>query len=222
MNSESRAFIFDLNGTMIDDMDFHIRAWHQILASLGAELSIEQVKLECYGKNEELLERIFPGRFSFEEMQEMILQKEMSYQQVFRPHLQLIEGLAGFLEKSFLQTIPMGIGSAALPMNINYVLDGLQIRKYFSAIVSATDVQISKPDPETFLLCAQKLGVLPEDCIVFEDSPKGVKAAENAGMHSVVLTTMHPPEDFAYCNGIVTFIENYNALSVNTFLKANW
>jgi beta-phosphoglucomutase-like phosphatase (HAD superfamily) len=55
---QQKAFIFDLNGTMINDMDFHIRAWHTILTSLGAELSLEQVKLECYGKNEELLERI--------------------------------------------------------------------------------------------------------------------------------------------------------------------
>ena len=66
---QQKAFIFDLNGTMINDMDFHIRAWHTILTSLGAELNLEQVKLECYGKNEELLERIFPGRFSNEEMQ---------------------------------------------------------------------------------------------------------------------------------------------------------
>lgn len=221
VNPAKQTFIFDLNGTMIDDMDFHIRAWHQILCSLGADLSIEQVKLECYGKNEELLERIFPGRFSFEEMQQMILQKELSYQEVFRPHLQLIDGLAYFLEKCFEQKIPIGIGSAALPMNINYVLDGLQIRHYFSAIVSAVDVRVSKPDPETFLSCANKLGVLPENCIVFEDSPKGVKAAENAGMSSVVITTMHLPEDFASCNGILAFIENYKSLSLDTFFKIN-
>lgn len=209
VNPAKRAFIFDLNGTMIDDMDFHIRAWHQILTSLGADLSIEQVKLECYGKNEELLERIFPGRFTYEQMQEMILQKETGYQEVFRPYLQLIDGLDAFLENSFQHNIALGIGSAALPMNIDYVLDGLHIRKYFSAIVSAVDVTISKPDPETFLSCAKQLGVLPENCIVFEDSPKGVKAAERAGMKSVVLTTMHPPEDFENNQSILLFMPNY-------------
>lgn len=206
-----RAFIFDLNGTMIDDMAFHIRAWHQILTSLGAELSIEQVKLECYGKNEELLERIFPARFSNEQMQEMILQKETAYQEVFRPHLKLIDGLDVFFENCFQKNIAMGIGSAALPMNINYVLDGLNIRNYFSAIVSAVDVQVSKPDPETFLSCAKQLGVPPENCIVFEDSPKGVQAAENAGMQSVVLTTMHPPEDFTNNQSILLYITDYTS-----------
>jgi beta-phosphoglucomutase len=57
------AFIFDLNGTMIDDMAYHIRAWHGLLNELGAPLTLEEVKLQCYGKNHELLERIFPGRF---------------------------------------------------------------------------------------------------------------------------------------------------------------
>lgn len=205
----NKAFIFDLNGTMIDDMDFHIRAWHAILTSLGAELSVEQVKLECYGKNEELLERIFPGRFSNEEMQAMILQKENTYQLEFKPHLKLISGLESFLQKAYAESIPMGIGSAALPMNINYVLDGLHIRHYFKSIVSAVDVTISKPHPETFLSCAKQLGVEPENCIVFEDSPKGVLAAKTAGMPCVVLTTMHSADEFEGADNILLKVPDY-------------
>jgi HAD superfamily hydrolase (TIGR01509 family) len=205
----NKAFIFDLNGTMIDDMDFHIRAWHAILTSLGAELSVEQVKLECYGKNEELLERIFPGRFSNEEMQVMILQKENTYQVEFKPHLRLIGGLESFLQKAYAESIPMGIGSAALPMNINYVLDGLHIRHYFKSIVSAVDVTISKPHPETFLSCAKQLEVEPENCIVFEDSPKGVLAAKTAGMQCVVLTTMHSADEFEGADNILLKVPDY-------------
>ena len=210
---QQKAFIFDLNGTMIDDMDFHIRAWHTILTSLGAELSLEQVKLECYGKNEELLERIFPGRFSNEEMQTMILHKEKAYQLEFKPHLKLIAGLASFLQKAHAESIPMGIGSAALPMNINYVLDGLQIRHYFKAIVSAVDVAFSKPHPETFLSCAKQLGVEPSNCIVFEDSPKGVLAAKMAGMQCVVLTTMHSEMEFPDEKAILLKQTDYCSLS---------
>src|SRR5882672_11711973 len=62
-----KAFLFDLNGTMIDDMQYHIRAWHHILNELGADISMERMKQECYGKNQELLERIFPSRFTEEE-----------------------------------------------------------------------------------------------------------------------------------------------------------
>ena len=216
---QQKAFIFDLNGTMIDDMDFHIRAWHTILTSLGAELSLEQVKLECYGKNEELLERIFPGRFSNEEMQRMILQKEQTYQLEFKPHLKLIAGLASFLQKAHAESIPMGIGSAALPMNINYVLDGLQIRHYFKAIVSAVDVAFSKPHPETFLSCAKQLGVEPSNCIVFEDSPKGVLAAKMAGMQSVILTTMHSADEFEEGDDILLKVSDYSTDAIIRIIK---
>jgi HAD superfamily hydrolase (TIGR01549 family) len=142
-------------------------------------------------------------------MQQMIARKEAGYREVFRPYLQLIDGLDVFLRQANSNNILMGIGSAALPENINYVLDGLSIRNYFKAIVSATDVRISKPDPETFLLCADKLGVQPEYCIVFEDAPKGVEAARLAGMSCVVLTTMHPEDDFDGWEHILYRVPNY-------------
>lgn len=216
---EKAALLFDLNGTMIDDMDFHIRAWHHILNELGANLSLEEVKHQCYGKNEELLERIFPGRFTLEEMKLMIARKEAGYREVFRPYLRLIDGLDIFLQQLKEQNRPMGIGSAALPENIDYVLDGLSIRHYFNTITSAVDVKFSKPHPETFLNCAECLGVEPTECIVFEDAPKGVEAAEKAGMRCVVLTTTHPESDFAYYRNVITFIKDYKILVDTHWLK---
>jgi beta-phosphoglucomutase-like phosphatase (HAD superfamily) len=85
--SKLTAFLFDLNGTMIDDMQYHIKAWHAILTALGADLSLERVKAECYGKNGELLERIFPGRFSDAEKDSMSIEKEKQYQSQYKPHL---------------------------------------------------------------------------------------------------------------------------------------
>ena len=77
----------------------------------------------------------------------------------------------------------MGIGSAAIMSNIDFVVDGLDIRHYFESIVSADNVTISKPHPETFLKGAAELNVSPSQCIVFEDSPKGFAAAEAFGGH---------------------------------------
>ncbi len=208
---DRKAFLFDLNGTIIDDMSYHIQSWYQILNNLGATISMEETKLQCYGKNEELLERIFPGRFGVEEIKEMIIEKETKYQENFRPHLKLIDGLDVFFEETYEAKIKMAIGSAAIPFNINFVLDGLHLHKYFDAIVSAYDVVESKPHPETFLKCAEMLQMSPENCIVFEDSPKGVEAAARAGMQTVVITTMHTKEEF-YNDNIICFIENYHHL----------
>lgn len=207
----AKAFLFDLNGTMIDDMEYHTRAWYQILNNdLGANLSWEAVKKEMYGKNVELLVRVFgPDRFSLAEMEHLSVAKEKSYQQQFFPQLKLIEGLDVFLANAQKAGVAMAIGSAAIPFNIDFVVDNLHIRHHFGAIVSASDVAESKPHPETFLKAAQLLGVEPQDCIVFEDAPKGVEAALNAGMKTVVLTTMHTEEEFAPYPNVLLFARDY-------------
>jgi beta-phosphoglucomutase len=206
-----KAFIFDLNGTMINDMDYHNTAWFNILnEDLHAGLTREQVRQEMYGKNEELLERIFgQGHFSPQEMDAIAVKKEQRYQEAFRPHLQLIAGLPQMLEKAGQHHIRMAIGSAAVPFNIDFILDNLSIRQYFSAIVSASDVEISKPHPETFLKAASLLEVDPAACVVFEDAPKGVEAALRAGMKCVVITTMHSKEEFLEYPNVVSYIANY-------------
>jgi len=209
-----KAFLFDLNGTMINDMAYHIKAWHGILNELGAGISMERMKEECYGKNDELLERIFPGRFTIEQKNRMSLEKEKQYQKDFRPHIQLINGLADFLERSYKAGIKMAIGSAAIMFNVNFVIDGLNIRQYFDALVSADEVTNSKPDEETWLTCANKLGVSVKECLVFEDAPKGVESAQHAGMDCVVIKTMHEKQDFAGYNNVVYFINDYNNLKL--------
>jgi beta-phosphoglucomutase len=205
-----KAFLFDLNGTMINDMHYHVKAWHRILNELGAPISMERAKEECYGKNQELLERIFPGRFSEKEKNSMSFEKEKQYQEEFSPHLQLINGLEILLKKSKEAGIRMAVGSAAILFNIDFVLDGLHIRHYFDAIVSAEDVKHSKPDPETYILCAEKLGIAPKDCLVFEDAPKGAESAANAGMDCIVITTFDPPDKFSHYRNIIRFIKDYD------------
>ncbi len=203
---------------MIDDMRYHIKAWHDILNTLGANISMGQMKEECYGKNEELLERIFPGRFSAEEKKIMSIEKETAYQNAYQPELSLIKGLPGFLSSAKGHDIKMAIGSAAIMFNIDFVLDGLNIRSYFNSIVSADDVPFSKPHPETYLKCAELLGKKPDGCIVFEDAPKGVEAAASAGMRSVVLTTMHTREEFNEYSNIICFVEDYNDPRLNVLM----
>ena len=212
-----KAFLFDLNGTMIDDMQYHVRAWHRIFNELGANISMERMKEECYGKNHEVIERILPGRFNEKEKTDMSFAKERQYQKEYKPHLKLIDGLDVFLEKAYQQNIQMAIGSAAIMFNIDFVLDGLNIRKYFSAIISADDVTRSKPDPETYLKCTEALNVSTGDCIVFEDAPKGVESAQNAGMRSAVLTILHEEHEFDQYKNIVAFGKDYRDKNLLNF-----
>ena len=206
-----KGFIFDLNGTIIDDMGFHAIAWENIVNNkLNAGLTLGEVKAQMYGKNEELLIRIFgEGKFTKEKMRELSIEKEKQYQAAFKPIMKCIDGFESFVDKAFAKNISMGIGSAAIMFNIDFILDGLNLRKYFTSIVSADDVVTSKPDPETFLKVAYQLGINPADSIVFEDAPKGVEAAANAGMKCVVITTMHGKEEFDEYDNILFFLDDY-------------
>lgn len=207
-----KAFIFDLNGTMIDDMPYHTKAWQYLLNNdLGGNFTWDQVKQNMYGKNQEVLVRMFgPDRFTADEMDKLSIEKEKRYQEAFLPELKLIPGLNEFLENAYQKGINMAIASAAIPFNINFVLDNLKIRHYFKTIVSADDVTISKPHPETFLKAASLLHSLPTNCIVFEDTPKGAEAAANAGIPAVIITTTHQPAEFKYLQNVIHFAGDFN------------
>jgi HAD superfamily hydrolase (TIGR01509 family) len=208
-----KGFLFDLNGTMVNDMPYHIEAWQKEILKLGGQLTLEEMKHQCYGKNDELLERVFPGRFTMEEKIKIGNDKEALYRIEFKPYLKLIDGLATFLAKANEQQIKMAIGSAAITENINFVIDNMQIAHYFGAIVSANHVVKSKPHPETFLKCADLLLLDPKDCLVFEDTPKGVECAMNAGMKAVVILGEHQKEEFAPFENVIHFTKDYLALA---------
>ena len=112
----------------------------------------------------------------------------------------------------------MAIGSAAPPFNVDFVLDNLKIRDYFQAVISSVDVVESKPHPEVFLKAAKSLGVKPSSCIVFEDAPKGVEAAANAGIECIVVTTMHDASEFAAYNNVRLFIKDFLDPRLSTHL----
>jgi HAD superfamily hydrolase (TIGR01509 family) len=221
MTALPHALIFDMNGTMINDMDYHTKAWQRIFnEELGGNFTWNEVKAQMYGKNPEVLERVFgPLKFTEDEKAELSFAKEKRYQEEYLPHLALLPGLAEFLEQAHQLQIPMAVASAAIPFNIDFVLDNLNIRHYFTAIVSADDVLLSKPHPETFLKAAQLLQVDPVNCLVFEDVPKGAEAALNANMPAVILTTTHQKDEFEHLPHILHFSNDFTDPYFNQLLK---
>lgn len=214
------AFIFDLNGTMINDMHYHELAWYNVLVKeLNAPLTQEEVKHQLYGKNEELFERVFgPGKYSMEEVQDIASRKEARYREEFLPYLKLIDGLDQFLQKTKAANIKMAIGTAAPQLNVDFVLDNLHLRPYLSAIVGAEDVVASKPNPEVFEKAAALLNVEPHHCVVFEDSPKGIEAARRAGMKAIGITSFHTAPELQNEN-VLCVISDYNDPALDALFR---
>jgi beta-phosphoglucomutase len=204
------GFIFDMNGTMIDDMSYHEMAWYDVIVNeLKAPLTREELKRELYGKHDEMFHRIFgKAKYSAKEIDSIMLRKEERYRSEFLPHLKLIEGLDSLLPKIQERGISLSIGTAAPLGNINFVLDNLHLRNYFPVVVGPDDVTTSKPDPEVFLKAARLMNLSPEQCLVFEDAPKGIEAAKRAGMKAVAVTSFHPAQELENEN-VVAYIKDY-------------
>jgi HAD superfamily hydrolase (TIGR01509 family) len=214
----AKSIIFDMDGTMIDNMMVHHRAWQRKLKELGMEISLEEVHQKVHGVNVEILERLFGDRFTPEERQKISDEKEAEYRKIFEPELTLVDGLAELLHDLKGKNIPMGVGSAAPPVNVDFVMNNLDLWHYFDAVKHSDDVETGKPHPEIYFKVAEELGVETKDCLVFEDTPAGAEAARRAGCDIILVTTTHQPDEFTGNDKIVRFIHDFTELSTKDVL----
>ncbi len=212
-----KGIIFDMDGTMVDNMMVHHRAWQKKLAELGLEMSLEEVQEKIHGVNTEILEGLFGDRFTPEERRQIAWEKEAAYREIFFPELKLVDGLAEFLEEIRQAGIPMAVGSAAPPENVDFVLDNLNLRSYFKAVFHAGNVQKGKPDPEVYELAAAGMGVPLTDCLIFEDSVTGAETIRRAGCPAVIITTTHQEEEFRHFTHILRFIKDFREVRLEDF-----
>ena len=216
---KTKAFLFDLDGTLIDTMPAHFKTWQLVVKEMGSPLEGEALMNQLYGNGAELMHRIVPGRtFTEEEARAIVAAKEERYRALYGNEITVLEGAREFLELALQKNIPMGIGTASNQANIDFALDKLDLRRYLSAIVGADDVQLSKPHPETWLRLAAELNTPPEHCIVFEDAPKGVEAAQKAGMKAVAITGHFSANDFGEYENILQIVPALNVLNIDELL----
>lgn len=209
-----KAFIFDLDGTMIDNMMVHHRAWQKKLKEMGIHLTIEEVMESIHGINEEIIRRLFGKKYSDEEVRAHAAEKEARYREIYKDSLQLIDGLPELLKAAKNVSIPLSIGSAAPKENVDFVLDTLDIRSDFEVVMHSGDVTRGKPDPEIYLKIMEKLSVSSDQAVIFEDSVVGAKAAENAGCKMIIVTTTHRPAEFDDIKGILGFIQDFKEITL--------
>lgn len=186
----TRAFIFDMDGTLADSMPFHEQAWNALMPELGVKVDRDEFFRWSAGlTNREIFPRLLGRALADDELKALSERKEALYRQLYAPHCAPLRGTVEFLRETERAGIQRAVGTAAPPENVTLVLDGLDLRRYFQTVVGGADIRHGKPDPDVFLIAAARLGVQPSDCLVFEDAPAGVEAARRAGMQCVVVTT---------------------------------
>jgi beta-phosphoglucomutase family hydrolase len=205
----NRAFIFDMDGTLVDNMRYHTEAWRTLIEENGFEFHEHKFLVETAGQtNREIIPGVF-GAMSNKRLSELALRKEELYREAYLPYRTPVRGLVDFLDASKALGIKMAVSTAASPANMAFILDGLDLRKYFGAITTAADVKRGKPDPEIFLISAARLGVEPANALVFEDAFFGFEAARRAGMKAIGLSTVNSAEDILQTGSVAEVHADY-------------
>ena len=183
------ALLFDLDGVVIDSMPTHTLAWERYLDANG--IDSENMEARMHGKrNDDLVRDLFGSHLSDDAIFEHGAAKERLFREMIGETLEakLVPGVRRFLAEAS-KMVPLAMGTNAEPANVDFILNGAGIRQYFRAIVDGSQVARAKPSPDVYLRGAALVGVAPGNCIVFEDSPVGIRAARAAGMRVAGLLT---------------------------------
>lgn len=183
--SKTKGVIFDLDGVIVDTAKFHFLAWRKMANDLGFDIDHQQnEKLKGVSRAHSLQQILQWGNKTVadQEFERLMDAKNEDYLSRISgmSEQDLLPGVKKFMEYLSERKIPYAVGSAS--RNARPILKSLKVYDRFTAIVDGNDVTRAKPDPEVFLIAADKLAIPPEQCIVFEDSEAGVEAAGRAGM----------------------------------------
>ena len=202
-----RAVLWDLDGVLVDSAPFHFQAWRELFTSLGREFSEADFRHTFGLRNDTILGDLL-GDLPPAEVERLAARKEALFRRAVRGNIAALPGALALLRLLRERGLRLALVSSTPHANIELVLRSLGVETAFDVIVGEEDVTRGKPDPEGFLLAAERLGVPPGECVVIEDAPAGVEAAKRGGMRCVGVCGDRPREALAKADLVVENLED--------------
>ena len=190
--ANEQAVIFDMDGVLVNSYQTHLQAWQATAQSHGLSLTDADFARTFGRTSRDLISMLWPGRYNVQEALDFDLEKEAAYRRLLEKDFPEMDGASELIGSLQVHGFRLAIGSSGPPENVDVVQRCIPNGRYFTATVNGTEVNRGKPDPQVFLLAAEKLGVPPARCAVVEDAPVGVEAARRAGMTSIGLLGTAP------------------------------
>jgi beta-phosphoglucomutase len=201
-----RAVLWDMDGVLVDSGELHYQSWLETLTTQSIPFDREKFR-STFGMNNNGILTILLGKPPEADFLEMVSdRKEGLFRELIHGRLQLLPGVLGWLEQIHERGTLQAVASSAPQANIQATMDELNIRQYFSALISAYSMP-GKPDPAVFIEAARQLGVEPEQCVVVEDAVAGIAAARRAGMKCIAVCTTHPRSALSAADIVVESLE---------------
>lgn len=217
------AAIWDMDGTLVDTAEHHFAAWVATCKTLGREFTRADFAATFGRRNPEILPMLFGARFSLEEIEQIGEDKERAYREAVKATgVALLPGVEELMRALQAAGWHQAVGSSAPRDNLQLMLDLTGAGRYLSAVIGAEDTTRGKPDPQVFLMAAERLNMPPSRCIVFEDAPAGVQAARAGNMKCVgVQFVGHHSEEELFQAGahrVVHSLAELNVAALETLL----
>jgi HAD superfamily hydrolase (TIGR01509 family) len=196
-----------MDGVLVDTAPFHYQAWRALFAGLGKDLSDEEFRRTFGLRNDDIL-RANLGDMPPARLRELGRRKEELFREAIRGKVQPLPGAVALVRRLRESGVKTAVVSSAPRQNVETLLDALGFSDAFDALVAEEDAERGKPDPQGYLVAAERLGERPEDCVVIEDAPGGVEAAKRAGMRCIGLAAGREPDALACADLVVAGLED--------------
>jgi len=189
-----RAILWDMDGVLVNSMEFHYQAYREVLSDFGRDLSREEYLGSLIGLRNYVILRHLLGDLPPEEIERLMATKEAAFRRRVAGNVEPLPGAAKLVRRAHEAGLKQAIVSSTPCENIELVVNSLGLASMFDTLVGEEDAQHGKPDPEGFLVAAERLSVPPVDCVVIEDAPEGIAGGKAAHMRCIGVTTTRPPE----------------------------
>lgn len=187
-----------MDGVVVNNHQYHYLSWQKLAGKHDVQIDEEFYREKMNGRTlMELMDVVFGDKIEKSRAREIGMEKEELYRELYREYREPTKGFVDFLEVAKSKNIPMVVGTSAPKENVEFTLDGLGLRKYFTGVVDDSMVTKGKPHPEVYLNCAKMIDRDPKNCIVFEDAVAGIKAGKSAGSKVIALATSHSRDELS-------------------------
>lgn len=220
LTKTTHGVIWDMDGTLVDTAELHFQAWHAICAEQGRGFTRADFAATFGRRNPEIIEHLFGRRFSADESSVLGDRKEELYRAAARNGVELLPGVRPLLDELHRAGFGQAIGSSAPRANLDLIIQLTGTTGLFDTLVTMEDTERGKPDPQVFLVAAQRLGLLPKSCLVVEDAPAGVQAARAGGMKCLAVRFVgHHTEETLRAAGAQRVVVSLAEISVGDIIR---
>jgi len=202
-----KAVIWDMDGVIVDTAQYHHKGWQIVFRKRGANYTEEDFRRNTGKRSDTIIKSVLGRKIEQGEIMAIIREKDKNFRQLMGQNIRPLPGVLKLITSLKEHKFKIAIASSAPMENIQLITQSLKIHNCFDTIVSGWEVMKGKPDPQTFLLAAEKLGVEAENCIVIEDAISGVTASKRAGIRCIAVTNTTPKEDLREADLVIDTLE---------------